>query len=111
MIKKNWVYLLFGLALLLYIVTRLVNQKNTHRGMARVTYKTIHSDSLGWGYDIYKGTRLFIHQGFIPGAEGKKGFVSEEQAATIAKLAIAKMKYTSFPAITTKELDSCGIIK
>ncbi len=107
-IKKNWIYFLFAFAVVLFAVSRFIN----HRGMVYINYKTIHSDSLGWGYDIYSNKKILVHQIFIPAIEGKKGFVSEEQAATIAKLIIAKMSVSkAFPSVTVHDLDSCGITR
>jgi len=80
--------------------------------MKYITSKTIHSDSLGWGYEIYANDTLLIHQTFIPAVQGKKGFVSEEEAKTIAKLVIKKMATSKgLPPISVQELDSCGITR
>ena len=111
MIKKNWVYFLFAFSVLLFVVTR-INNYYSHKGMKYITSKTIHSDSIGWGYEIYVNNKMLIHQAFIPAVQGKKGFVSEDQAKTIAQLLIKKMSTSKeFPPITIQELDSCGITR
>lgn len=111
MIKKNWVYVLFTFSVILFVVTRFT-KCNNHKGMKYVTSKTIHSDSLGWGYEIYANDTLVIHQAFIPAVQGRKGFVSEDQAKTIARLVIKKMSTSKdLPHITVQELDSCGITR
>lgn len=111
MIKKNWVYILFAFSVILFTVTRITNYYS-HKGMKYMTSKTIHSDSLGWGYEIYANNTLLIHQTFIPSIQGKQGFVSEDQAKTIAKLVIKKMATSKdLPPITIQELDSCGITR
>lgn len=80
--------------------------------MKHLTSKTIHSDSLGWGYEIYANDTLIIQQRFIPAVPGKKGFVSKEQAKTVAGLVIKKMATTKdFPHVSIQELDSCGITR
>jgi hypothetical protein len=110
MIKKNWVYLLFAFSVILFVVTRFT--QNNHKGMVQLSSKMIHSDSLGWGYEIYAGKKLIIHQTMIPLVGGKKGFVSEEQAQTIADLLIKKMaSVKGLPPLSIQELDSCGITR
>ncbi|WP_298296694.1 DUF4907 domain-containing protein [Hydrotalea sp.] len=112
MIKKYWVYILFGIAVILFVISGLM-EKNKKSTIPQITYKTYYTDSLQWGYDIYVNNQLRFHQNIIPGASGKKGFVSEEQAATIARLVINKMKnhQAHFPTVTNAELDSCGITR
>jgi|YelNatPaOPRAMG01_1025707.scaffolds.fasta_scaffold00148_44 hypothetical protein len=114
MIKKYWVYILFGIAVIIYVITGWLKDKQTSAAkIPEITYKTYYSDSLHWGYDIYVNNELRFHQPIIPGATGKNGFISEEQAATIARLVIQKMKNheTHFPTISNAELDSCGITR
>jgi len=112
MIRRNWVYFLFGFSVLLFVATRIWRTPQPKKGMAELSGRTFHSDSLGWGYDIYVNTKRMIHQEIIPGAEGRKGFINEQQANIIASLVIQKMKaYRTLPEITAHDLDSCGITR
>ncbi|MDB5211504.1 MAG: hypothetical protein JWQ30_2331 [Sediminibacterium sp.] len=108
MIKKNWTYLLFALALLFFAFTRLKKEYREHAGEVKISLITFHTP-VGWGYDVYTNDSLYIHQEYIPAANGRKGFCSEAEANTIGRLVIAKMKYSKFPVISLKELDSCEI--
>lgn len=73
---------------------------------------TTTEKSLGWGYDIYIDGKRNIHQPIIPGIPGNNSFSSEEKAKITGTFAINKMKQTGgLPTITTKELDSLGVIK
>lgn len=72
------------------------------------------TDSLGQphgaGYDIYQGTKRFIHQTTVPGEPGTEGFVSREEAARVAELVVTKLESASgFPSVTRRELDSLHI--
>jgi hypothetical protein len=109
-IKKNWVYILFALAVVFFVYKKLIKKTNDKDNKHGITVKTIHT-ALGWGYDIYKNDTLFIHQEMIPAAAGNKGFANEEEALTIGKLAASKMKTMQFPTITAAELDSCKITR
>ena len=108
MIKKNWIYGLFIFSVLLFAFTKFKGRVLPHANEVNVSLETFHT-SAGWGYDIYTDDSVYIHQEYIPAIEGRKGFADEEDANTIGKLVIAKMKHSKFPVITTFELDSCGI--
>lgn len=108
MIKKNWIYILLVFSIILFIVTRFTNN---HKREANISSKTFYTDSLGWGYEILVNNKRLIKQDFIPAISGRKGFVTEAEAATIAKLVVKKMSTTKFPTVSLQELDSCGITK
>lgn len=64
----------------------------------------------GVGYDIYNGGKRMIHQTTIPGEPGINGFVSHDEAESVAKLVIEKMEANQgFPTISRAELDSLHI--
>lgn len=79
---------------------------------AKLSYRIIHSDYNTWGYDIYNGTRLFIHQPTIPAIPGNKGFLTKQAAEKVAKRIIEKLhKSESPPTITIDEMKKMGVIK
>ena len=107
MIKKNWIYFLFGFSVIVYTASILINHKKK---------QTIESKALyvgnGWGYEIFVDKKIYITQRIIPAIPGKKVFNSQEQAMLVANLVINKLKQKEgLPIITPKELDSLGIIK
>lgn len=111
MIKKNWVYILFGFSVFLFVVSRFTGKSEHNRNKEiQLSLKTFKGNA-GWGYDIYTNDTLYIHQEFIPAAEGRKGFITKEEAHKIGQLAIAKLKYSKLPMITLVEIDSCGITR
>ena len=76
-----------------------------------ITAKTFKVDS-GWGYDIFVGGKLYIHQPNIPAVSGDKGFIEEEYAAKIAWLVIEKIKdHILPPSVSIDELDSLQVLK
>jgi len=107
MIKKNWIYGLFVLAVIFFIITQL-SKKRKHPGEIQLAVKTFQTD-LGWGYDILTNDSVFIHQEFIPAIEGRKGFATETDAKLIGGLAVSKMRNRKLPMITLSEIDSCKI--
>lgn len=99
---------MFVFAVIFFIVTQLSKKKQLRQGEIQVSLKTFHTD-IGWGYDIFTNDSLYIHQEFIPAIEGRKGFVTEDQAKLIGNLAISKMKHRRLPMILLSEIDSCKI--
>ena len=109
MIRKNWIYILFGFSVILFALSRFTgnNRHNTDKEI-QLSSRTFKGDA-GWGYDIYTNDSLYIHQEFIPAAEGRKGFSTKEDAEKISRLALAKLKYSKLPVITLEEIDSLKI--
>lgn len=67
---------------------------------------------LGFGYNIVLDDHVFIHQPSIPSIQGNKGFATKEQAERVAQLVIYKLTHNMMPpSVTSKELDSLGILK
>ena len=65
----------------------------------------------GWGYDIYIGGKLYIHQPTIPAVSGNHAFQTETDAKKTGDLATEKIRQNILPpSITTAELDSLGIL-
>jgi hypothetical protein len=65
----------------------------------------------GWGYQIYKGTKLFINQKNIPAVQGNQSFTSERDALKVGEFVINKLLQNQFPpTVTVEELISLGIV-
>jgi hypothetical protein len=73
------------------------------------SFKTIKSVNNTWGYDIYKGDKLYIHQASIPGLSGNDGFKSKTDAEKVAQLVIGKLKKGEMPPSVSK--DELGMLK
>lgn len=72
-------------------------------------FKIIKSVNNTWGYDIYKGEKIFIHQSSIPGMPGNEGFKNKTDAKKVAKLVLEKLKKGDIlPSVSKNEL---GILK
>ena len=107
MIKKNWIYILFGLSVIIFTISQFKNDKKNPEIIAKTVYL-----GNGWGAKILVDGKLYITMNRIPAIEGNKPFVSEQQAMKTAIFAIFKMKMKeSLPDISIKELDSLGIEK
>jgi Domain of unknown function (DUF4907) len=61
-----------------------------------------------WCYEIVVNSKRFIYQDCIPGISQR--FASEADARKCGELVVAKMKKGKTPSISTKELDSLGVV-
>ncbi len=110
-IKKNWVFVLFIFAVGFFIYKQFIEKKK-QASQVEVSVKTFHTDK-GWGYNIFKSDRLYVHQEFMPAVEGRKGFATEADAKKIGDLAVFKMKNSNLqlPMILLSDLDSLQIVR
>ncbi|MFC4232237.1 DUF4907 domain-containing protein [Parasediminibacterium paludis] len=106
MIKKNWIYVLFALSVIVFTIT----EYQKHRQNAIVA-KAKQLSTGGWGYDIYVKDVVYISQDIIPSITGRKTFASEKDALKVGNLMVAKMKNNLRPVITDFELDSLNIVR
>ncbi|MDE3235099.1 MAG: DUF4907 domain-containing protein [Bacteroidota bacterium] len=105
MIKKNWVYLVFAVSLIIFIVTRFTNKD---KDRVYLTIKSLQTQK-GWGYEIYTNDTLYIKQVTIPAIVGDVPFATEKEALLIGNLALSKIKAGKKPTVSKQEIDSCGI--
>ena len=107
MIKKYWIYLLLLVSIIFFIYKKFIITSNT------LQVKTFPLPQ-GWGYDVYKNNKIFIHQEMIPAIEGTKTFVSKEEAERVGELVLTKMKLGKgggLPQVKVAELDSLKITR
>lgn len=105
--KKYWAYSLLAMALVFFVYKKFMKQESA------IEVKTFKVQN-GWGYDVYKNNKIYIHQTIIPAIEGQKNFVSQEQAKVIGNLVANKLqqgKGGGLPQITLEEIDSLKITK
>lgn len=74
-----------------------------------LSYHCFKTDQ-GWGYDVTLNHKVIIHQPFIPGVPGQTGFSSKEQADTVARIVIEKIKSGEIPALTHQQLQRLGVL-
>jgi len=67
------------------------------------SYSLVKSSS-GWGYDILRSNRIFIHQDYVPILPDRKGFSTQEEAKKAAGLVITKLEHNKPPTLTYREL-------
>lgn len=78
---------------------------------AELSVQTYFTDTIGWGYDIYRNGKCIVHQYHIPAISGIIGFASEEDAQKIAYLVLKKINDgLERPSISLKEIDSLNIL-
>jgi len=73
-----------------------------------VDYRVIRVEK-GWGYELYNGQKIIIHQEIIPVIERNSPFLSRSDARKTGKLALQKLSSGKIPSITKRDLDSLRI--
>jgi hypothetical protein len=107
MIKKYWAYLLLLFSVIFFIYQKLIKENQSLQVKAFNTH-------MGWGYDIYKNDKLYIHQEIIPAIEGRKNFTSKDEAMRLGELVARKIKQGKgggLPQISIEEIDSLKITR
>lgn len=74
-----------------------------------VSYHCFQTDR-GWGYDITMNHEVIIHQPFMPAEAGYNGFQTKEQAATVARFVIEKIKSHEIPSVSHQQLQQLGVL-
>lgn len=78
---------------------------------ASYSYTIIPSENQKWGYDIYMGKRLYIHQPSAPGLLGNEGFRTKADAEKVARLVIGKIKKGEMPpSVTMEEMKKLNVL-
>jgi len=60
----------------------------------------------GWGYDILKNNKIYIHQPYIPSVAGEVPFKDRKSARKTGRLVVKKIRNQKSPAVTREELKS-----
>jgi len=60
----------------------------------------------GWGYDIMKNNKIYIHQPYMPAIEGEVPFSNRQSAKRTGILVVRKIRNHKSPSITKEELQS-----
>ncbi|HAX93010.1 MAG TPA: DUF4907 domain-containing protein [Bacteroidales bacterium] len=60
----------------------------------------------GWGYDILREEKVYIHQPFMPAVEGEAPFRDKEAARKTGRLVVRKIRKHQLPTISKEEIKS-----
>jgi hypothetical protein len=67
---------------------------------------SLFKSGTGWGYDISKNNKIYIHQPYMPAVEGQVPFSYKRSARKTGRLVIRKIKNHKSPAITREDIKS-----
>jgi predicted transcriptional regulator len=63
----------------------------------------------GWGYSLAIRERIVIWQPYIPAIEGRKPFISRQDARRAGRLVLKKISEGKEPSVSVEELSEAGI--
>lgn len=85
-------------------------ETNKEQASEDYSYKITYTDEVGWGYQIFQGSKMIVDQKHIPAIQGLLGFKSKNEAESVAQHVLNKLNKGLFPPTVSKEeLDSIGI--
>jgi hypothetical protein len=86
-------------------------EKDKKNNFTDYTYKIIPSINNTWCYDIYKNSKMLIHQTNIPGLPGNEGFKKKSDAEKVARLVIKKLENGEMPpSVTVDEMNKLKVL-
>jgi hypothetical protein len=93
--KRSIIFALFSVIILLVIAIT---------GRGHFYELNIYKIGNGWGYDILKNNKTYIHQPYIPAVEGQVPFSTRGSARKTGHLVIKKIRNHQVPAVTREEI-------
>lgn len=109
-IKKSHTIVLLVAVLFAAGSTFFILTSKKKKPLPTLTYQCYNS-AQGWGYDVLTDNRkIVIHQPFIPGISGTRGFPKEEQARAAAQIVIENIKSGGMPSLTHQQLQQLGVL-
>ena len=90
--------LIFALFLVVLVVTI------TLAGRGHYYKVSLFKSGDGWGYDILKKEKAYIHQPYMPAVEGQVPFKDKRSAKKTGRLVIKKIRNHKSPAVTKEEI-------
>lgn len=83
------------------------NNKTTYTLKDSIYYTLFHTENNTYGFDVIKNGKVYIHQPLVPCWQGLQHFKSEQDAVTVAKFIVNKLRAKNFKFLLQKfEIDS-----
>jgi len=92
--------LIFALFLVIIIVTMTLARRGHFYEVS------LFKSGDGWGYDILKKNKAYIHQPYMPAVEGQVPFKDKRSAKKTGKLVVKKIRNHKLPAVTLEEIEA-----
>ena len=108
-IKSHTLILLVACLIAASSTVFLLARQNNKTAVPPLTYQCFKTEN-GWGYNILADNKIIIRQPFLPGVAGKAGFDQQQQAATVARIVIEKIKSGEMPTISHQQLQRLGVL-
>jgi hypothetical protein len=79
---------------------------------SKYSYKVDLTPDVGWGYRVFRGSKLIIDQKHVPAVPGIKGFETREKAELAVRYIMEQVEAgNERPSVSPEELDSLGAIQ
>jgi len=92
--------LIFALFLAIVLITVILT------GRGHFYEVELFKSEQGWGYDIVKDKRIYIHQPYMPVVEGQVPFSTRQSARKTGRLVVKKIRNRESPALSREEIEA-----
>jgi len=99
MINKK-ILLIFALFLVIVLLTIIFTKRGHFYELE------LYKSEQGWGYDIVKNNKTYIHQPYMPVVEGQVPFSTRRTARKTGELVVEKIRNHESPVLTREELEA-----
>ena len=109
--KRSFRYLSLGLLITIIGILFYRNQeKNEFKEKpVLLEVRSIKVDS-GWGYDILKDSKVYIHQVYVPAIPGRHPFKTEADALKVGHEVLSRLSTSTLPTVSANDLKDWGIL-
>jgi hypothetical protein len=92
------IFVVFALLLVIVIFTAIFTKRGHFYEL------DLFKSGQGWGYDVFKNNKLYIHQPYIPAVEGQVPFQNRKSARKTGQIVVKKIRNHESPALTRDEI-------
>ena len=87
------------------------NNQEQEAPKSKYSYRVFHTPETGWGYQVFRGSKIIINQAHVPAVPGVKGFETRQQAEIAVKYIMEFVEAgNERPSVNPEDLDSIGAI-
>jgi hypothetical protein len=104
--KSKWIIAVPAIVLSALIITWLVF---TGQGLESNYKLDVYKSGNGWGYNVVKSGKIFIHQPYVPVIQDNIPFPTRKVAQNAGKKVIEKLDKSLNPALSTDEISKLGV--
>jgi hypothetical protein len=108
---RSFGYLIIALLVVIIgiLIYRNLEQPASQEKKIYLEVRSVKVDS-GWGYDILKDSKVYIHQVYVPAIPGRHPFKREADALKVGREVLSRLSANTLPSVSARDLKDWGIV-